>query len=219
MLDEQTDKKYRFDDILECLTDRHPAETVVLLWRLLAEAGFPPVPLENARPGDPKSGKRPLQLNWQEEARRIADDGTPWPRWCNRDSSYVDELNVGIAAHGLRIVDIDIDDETRADAAQEMAELILGPCPAVRRRDGTGRRAMLYRAADGESPARRRGATGRPTRRSKSWAAASNSPPSAAIGAAASSGGRASRASRCGAKTSPRRRRRRSTSSSTPSRR
>ena len=46
--------------------------------------------------------------------------------------------------------DVDVDNEGRAQRCQEMAERRLGACPAIRRREGTGRRVLFYAAAEGE---------------------------------------------------------------------
>src|SRR5690349_2707859 len=120
-----------------------PAATAVTKLRVaLLDDGFQPVPIRNAVPGDPKSGKAPLGFGWQEEARQ------PIPDCCSRDADLC-AMSTGIACEGLRVVDVDVDDQATADAAQAIAEAVLGVTPSIRSREGTGRRALIYRAAEG----------------------------------------------------------------------
>lgn len=97
----------------------------------LRAAGYPPVPVETA-------GKKPVGFAWNKAAKAgkaVAVNGTA--------------LNTGILCDGLRVIDIDIDD---AELAQEVANLardLLGEAPE-RYRDNSGRRTLVYRAAEGE---------------------------------------------------------------------
>src|SRR5262249_7122622 len=58
-------------------------------------------------------------------------------------------LNTGILCDGLRPIDIDIDEPSRADEVERLALSMLGPTP-IRFRADSARRLLLYRAADGE---------------------------------------------------------------------
>jgi hypothetical protein len=108
------------------------------------------VPVRNAREGDRSTGKAPKGKGWQDEARQDPPECAVW------DEADPDALNTGILADGLRIIDIDIGDEATAGAAHRLADRHFGPSPCVRRRSGTGRRALLYRAAEGEPPKKAR---------------------------------------------------------------
>ncbi|MFC7538203.1 bifunctional DNA primase/polymerase [Siccirubricoccus deserti] len=131
-------------DIFDLLPEYSQARTVTLVRRTMFDAGFPPVPVRNAVQGDPKSGKAPMGTGWQHDARE------PVPPCCGWDEAEPAALSTGLLCDGLRVLDIDIDDRARADAAHEIAETLFGPSPAIRRRVGTGRRALLYRAAEGQ---------------------------------------------------------------------
>ena len=57
--------------------------------------------------------------------------------------------NTGILATGLRVLDVDVDDADRGALVFELAERNLPPGAMVRRRQGSSRFALIYRAAVG----------------------------------------------------------------------
>ena len=138
-----TDLGPTFDEILALVEGETPMEVVGRLRELLNRAGFPPVAVRSAVPGEKRSGKACVLDNWQTDAREAEPAASKW-------AAEPFAVNTGIALHGLRAVDIDVDDEGRARACREAVERICGPSPAVRVREGTGRLALLYRAATGE---------------------------------------------------------------------
>lgn len=119
-----------------------PAELATLARRCLHAAGYYPVEVENPILGDRKSGKAPMGKCWQ-----IGDEEPECIHWDRADPRG---LNTGVLCATLRALDIDISDERMADEAHELAEHHLGVSPSVRTRAGTGRRAALYRAAEGQ---------------------------------------------------------------------
>ena len=101
----------------------------------LWNAGYFPIALQTR-------GKRPLDKQWPEAARRDPPDAVvrpPSPR----------TLNTGVLADGLRAIDIDIEDHNIAARIEAEAIHRFGPAP-VRRRGNSCRRLLLYRAAIGE---------------------------------------------------------------------
>ena len=109
------------------------ADPVALANRLAAgflAAGFKPVPLLTGE-------KSTRDTCWPERARRGFFQATP---------TY---SNIGLLGDGLRMVDIDIDEALIADKVFKIATEMLGWAP-VRSRANSPRKALLYRAAEGE---------------------------------------------------------------------
>src|SRR5262249_684103 len=119
---------------------------VAALRARLWDRGWRPVAL---RTGD----KVPIAKAWTDRARRT-------PPADAMEAPARGSLNTGILADGLRIVDIDVDEPALAHRVRELAGAGLGD-PLARTRAGTGRTALLYRAAQG-APAKRtlKGAAG-----------------------------------------------------------
>ncbi len=102
-------------------------------------AGFRPVALYS-------NDKRPMGDAWQERARRDPPEAaTAHPN--------LSALNTGIMCDGLRALDIDCDDNDLAQRIEEEAVARFGRAP-VRWRGNSGRRLLVYRAAEGEPPKR-----------------------------------------------------------------
>ena len=95
--------------------------------RALLDHGYQPLAVEAA-------GKAPVEKNWPST--------TGLPRWRS------DASNTGVLARGLRPLDIDVDDPDAAQAIEELIVARLGAAP-VRGRANSGRRLLLYRAAEG----------------------------------------------------------------------
>jgi hypothetical protein len=116
------------------------AKTAVRNYRqeLLAN-GFRPVPVKTRE-------KVPFEMRWPERARM-----NPPP--CTQPNAIVSDsaMNTGILCDGLQVVDVDVDDEKLSAEIWQLAWNMLGAAP-YRTRAGTGRIALLYRAADGSPP-------------------------------------------------------------------
>jgi hypothetical protein len=96
-------------------------------WREAAHNnGFHPIPVRSY-------GKEPVSKNWQH-----GHAGT--------FEATAGAANTGILCRGLRIVDVDIDDPGLASDTTEVARLHLPASPLIRRRAGSPRYAMLFRA-------------------------------------------------------------------------
>lgn len=108
----------------------------------LWEAGFRAVPIYNPVPGQKDSGKRPHGLGWQTAARAN-------PPACTRLPASPSAINTGILCDGFRVIDIDIEDQSRAAEVEAIAVDMFGSCP-VRFRANSGKRALFYRASEGE---------------------------------------------------------------------
>jgi hypothetical protein len=125
-----------------------PLAAVESLRARLWDAGFRPVALYNHDSTKTASpGKAPKGLKWVTRARRDPPEaaiGRPDP----------EAMNTGILADGLRIVDIDVDDADLAGRLRAMALAMLGNDALIRTRPGTGRSALVYRAAEGMPPKR-----------------------------------------------------------------
>jgi RecA-family ATPase len=106
-------------------------QEVAQLRAALTAAGYPPVPVQT-------SGKRPIGFAWGNQARlgKI-------------DPPTAASLNTGVLCDGLRVVDIDVDDGEIASAIAELARDMLGDAPE-KFRSNSGRRTLVYRAAEGE---------------------------------------------------------------------
>jgi len=109
--------------------------TVAALRRRLWAAGYRPLAVRTG-------GKAPAGLAWQNRARRDPPEAAIAP-------ADADTLNTGILCDGLRVLDIDVDDDATAGRIEALAVAWLGAAP-VRCRDNSGRRALVYRAAEGE---------------------------------------------------------------------
>jgi hypothetical protein len=106
--------------------------------------GFRPLPvLSHTDPDRKTASKAPLGKDWPVRARK-----TP-PEVVQFDRAAPHAANTGILCDGLRAVDIDLDDLELGKQVFELAREMLGDT-ITRRRDHTGRRCMLYRAAEGE---------------------------------------------------------------------
>lgn len=97
--------------------------------------GFRPIALTTG-------GKRPLHLGWPERARSnppadVVETPTP------------DALNTGLLCDGLYVLDMDVDDPVVAAQVRKVAIGLLGPT-IERSRSNSPRRALVYRAAEGE---------------------------------------------------------------------
>lgn len=115
---------------------------VRVLRQSLWSAGYPPVPVYGLSFHGEGRGKRPFGEAWQHAAR-----GNP-PR-ATREAPRLDALNTGVLCDGLRVIDIDIEDRSIADAIETEARGLLGLAPC-RYRENSGKRALFYRAAEGE---------------------------------------------------------------------
>jgi hypothetical protein len=92
--------------------------------------GYQPVPVYGPKDG----GKKPFGNKWQ--------NATGMPKW------HPDAPNTGINCHGLRAIDIDVD-ELDAEGIRALVVDRLGPAP-IRTRSNSGRSLLLYRAAESE---------------------------------------------------------------------
>ncbi|MDY8108272.1 PriCT-2 domain-containing protein [Fulvimarina sp. 2208YS6-2-32] len=108
------------------------------LWR----SGYRPLAVYNidARVNSP--GKQPKGFAWQREA--LLD-----PPTCVKRAPDGDAMNTGVMANGYRVIDLDVDDQSVSDRLLRMAGEMLGRAP-TRHRENSGRRLMVYRAAQGE---------------------------------------------------------------------
>jgi RecA-family ATPase len=117
---------------------------IAALRRQVWDHGFRPLPVLSHTDADPKTAsKAPLGKDWPSRARK-----TP-PEVVQFDRAAPHCANTGVLCDALRGLDIDVDDPERAKQVFELAREMLGDT-ITRRRDATGRRCMLYRAAEGE---------------------------------------------------------------------
>ncbi|WP_428490119.1 AAA family ATPase [Rhodopila sp.] len=116
--------------------------------------GYRPVAVASVDNLGPSPGKRPVANAWREGALQDT------PEAANRPAEP-DALNTGLLCDGLRAVDIDIDDAGIA-ATVEMAAVFTLGFTLTRFRANSGRKLLLFRAADGE-PSKRvlKGAAGK----------------------------------------------------------
>lgn len=117
----------------------HNLGTVAALRARLWKAGYRPVALYS---GD----KRPFGDAWQQRARRDPPEAAEAP-------PRPEALNTGVLCDGLRALDIDLDDAELAARIEAEATSRFGTAP-VRWRENSGRRLLVYRAAEGEPPKR-----------------------------------------------------------------
>lgn len=100
----------------------------------LWQAGYRPVAVY-------RKSKRPYGDGWQDRARQNPPEAVA-------DEPVESTSNTGILCDGLRVVDIDVDDPTRAAQLDQLARDMLGHAP-MRWRENSARHAYLYRAAEG----------------------------------------------------------------------
>lgn len=108
----------------------------------LWEAGFRPVPVYGVFAQVSSPGKQPMGAGWQNAARAN-------PPACTRVPASPAATNTGILCDGFRVIDIDIADHARASEVEAVASDLFGQSP-VRFRQNSGKRALLYRASEGE---------------------------------------------------------------------
>ena len=82
------------------------------------------------------AGKRPKHAGWNNT--QVGE----MPKW------EADAQNTGVICNGLRVIDIDIDDPESVEKIVKIAFETLGNAP-VRYRENSGRKAILYAAAEG----------------------------------------------------------------------
>jgi hypothetical protein len=112
-----------------------PTGNVTEIRLLMHLRGYRPLRIKNGY-------KQPFDKDWPVNARRN-------PPLCVIEPLSFEHLSTGMMCDGLRIVDIDIEDQARADQVVTLAEDMLGSAP-MRYRANSHRAALLYRAADGE---------------------------------------------------------------------
>lgn len=117
-------------------------DAIHALRKSLWHAGYPPVPVYGLNFQGEGRGKRPFGEAWQLGARDNPPRATSEP-------PRPDALNTGVLCDGLRVIDIDIEDRSTADAIEAEARELLGLAPC-RWRENSGKRALFYRAAEGE---------------------------------------------------------------------
>ena len=129
----------------------HQARTIrSMLW----QSGYRPVSIQTPVDStDPSAGKVPwwdgrLQPAWEMKARR-----DPPHAACNEPQA--NSLNTGILCDGLRAVDIDCEQPETADRIEALAIAHFGRAPK-RGRSNSQRRLLLYRAAPGTEPGKRK---------------------------------------------------------------
>ncbi|NKE46073.1 AAA family ATPase [Roseomonas frigidaquae] len=110
-------------------------QAATALRRRLWTQGFRPIALATGE-------KRPTGRAWQERARLDPPEAASRPA----DPAA---LNTGVLCDGLRVLDIDVDDVPTAERVEALAFARFGPAP-VRWRENSGKRALFYRAAEGE---------------------------------------------------------------------
>lgn len=125
-----------------------PIDDVASLRARMADAGFRPVAVYTTeagrRLGHEKPGKHPFGNAWQERARRDPPDAVI-------AKVHPDATNTGLLCDGWRAFDYDIDNPTLAHSCVALAYDTFGEAP-TRYRSNSPRRAILYRAAEGEPP-------------------------------------------------------------------
>ena len=106
------------------------------------QSGFRPVELYSYDANHKDAGKAPMGREWPERARQNPPEAVvklPHPL----------ALNTGILCDGLRVIDIDVDDEDQAKRVQHLALDMFGEAP-TRYRDNSPKMALIYRASEGE---------------------------------------------------------------------
>ena len=118
------------------------AEDIVSQREALWRSGYRPLAVYNidARVNSP--GKQPKGFAWQREALLN-------PPGCVSRAPDGDAMNTGVMANGYRVIDLDIDDREASAQLADLASSMLGRAP-TRYRENSGRRLMVYRAAQGE---------------------------------------------------------------------
>jgi len=105
----------------------------------LWQHGYRPVAIET-------KGKRPVSKYWPNRARQSPPEAA-------YSAPTLDALNTGILCDGLRVIDVDVEDQEIATAIRTIAERQLG-VTVMRCRWNSPRFALLYRATEGEPPKR-----------------------------------------------------------------
>jgi hypothetical protein len=112
----------------------------------LWDTGLRPVPVYTVeagkRLGHDKPGNHPWGDGWQNRARLNPPEAVT-------AAPQLDTLNTGILCDGLRIIDFDIDNLTLAKSCLDVCFEMFGEAP-TRWRANSPRRAVVYRAAEGE---------------------------------------------------------------------
>lgn len=107
--------------------------------KALVDAGYLPVPvysIDYRFCGSP--GKQPEGDGWADAARK---GQTP--------PLSAKSMNTGVLCDGLRVIDIDVDDDDAARDVAELAREMIGDAPE-RCRGNSARRTLVYRAAEGQ---------------------------------------------------------------------
>jgi len=125
-------------------TESRPTADDVRAFRKAAlENGYRLVPVETG-------GKRPTATGWTAGV-------LPEVLLTCREEA----LNTGILCEGLRIIDVDVDDEAKAAEIERLAQQHLPPGALARRRSNSPRLALVFRAAEGTPRKRKIGVSGR----------------------------------------------------------
>lgn len=101
--------------------------------------GFRPVPVKTR-------GKAPVGMGWGDAARANPPAATRLP-------VAPHAVSTGILCDGLRAIDIDVDDQERADEIEALANGMFG-FTITRTRANSGKRLLVYRATEGAPPKR-----------------------------------------------------------------
>ena len=104
---------------------------------------YKPVPIWGPTAEVTSPGKQPAIRNWQNVCKTASPQSVS--AW---DFDYGMASNTGILCAGLRVVDVDIDTRPVAEEVYRVARKLLGKT-IIRRRTGSSRFALLYRAAQG----------------------------------------------------------------------
>ncbi len=94
----------------------------------------------------PTGQKSPRDKNWI--------DGSSLNQLLNPSNEY---LNTGLLCSGLRVIDVDVEDEKQAHEIEETAQRIIGSIGPKRYRDNSNKFAIVYRAKSGKPKKRLNG--------------------------------------------------------------
>ncbi len=94
----------------------------------------------------PTGQKSPRDKNWTE--------GSSSNQLLNPSNEY---LNTGLLCSGLRVIDVDVEDEKLAHKIEEIAQRIIGSLGPKRYRDNSNKFAIVYRAKSGKPKKRLNG--------------------------------------------------------------
>lgn len=121
-------------------------EELFALRSAIMKNGFGVVPVNNAVPGKPDTGKNCFDEGWQIHARqRQIEQVQTW----TDDADWLRKMNTGVLCTGLYSFDIDIDDHQLAEQIAGLIESRLGKT-IMRTRSNTKRVLLVYNAASGE---------------------------------------------------------------------